>query len=72
MSKQLVMNFSWEHTRFDDHFDKDTWEFVFPGNYRQKVYSQLVTQNNVVVGLNRQLIPAALKAQAIAYVLWKR
>lgn len=63
------MNLPWTHLTFDDHFDKQTLEFVFPGNYRQKVYSELVTLDQVVVDRNTQRIPPALKAQAIAYTL---
>lgn len=59
------MNLSWDQSVFD----QNTLEFVFPGNYRQKVYSQLVTLDNKVVGLNPKVIPPDLKAQAIAYTL---
>ena len=67
----MFSSFSWENITFENHFDKDSWDFVFESGHRQRVYSQLVYLNEKIVAMNTEPIPPKLKKQAIEYIMEK-
>jgi len=63
---------TWTDITFEEHFDKNTLEFVFPDGSRQKVYSRLMTHStNDTTSWNPEIIPASLKQTVFDYLIHK-
>lgn len=66
---------TWTDITFEEHFDKNTLEFVFPDGSRQKVYSRLNTKtsatNQDTLSWNPDIIPASLKQTVFDYLMHK-